>query len=106
MSDADRFLIEFQKREELPPTSESVKRERTRKIFAQRSPRIVVSYNRQQNSKIGSLSPDLLKKLNAKHHFEQDDRALTPNKKRAHIKVHPTSQGSNQVTQEEPEPPA
>ena len=48
MSDTDRFLIEFQKREELPPTSESVKRERTRKIFGQRSPRIVVSHNRRQ----------------------------------------------------------
>ena len=82
MDHADKFLLEFQKRDEKPPTSESVRRERTRKIFGQRSPRITVSHNRQGAAKVGSLSPDLLKKLNDKHHFDDNERALTPSKRK------------------------
>ena len=37
-----------------------------------RSPRIKVSYNRKNAANLGSLSPDLIKKLNDKHHFDDD----------------------------------
>ena len=95
MDHAEKFFIEYTKRDELPPTSESVRRERSRKIFGQRSPRITVSHNRIAAQKIGSLSPDLLKKLNAKHHFDDESRANTPSRKKV-IRMQAVSQPSSQ----------
>ena len=47
--------------------------EEVRRILVERSPVITVSYNRKNAEKVGSLSTELLKKLNDKHHFDDDE---------------------------------
>ena len=47
--------------------------EEVRRILVERSPVITVSYNRKNADKVGSLSTELLKKLNDKHHFDDDE---------------------------------
>ena len=47
--------------------------EETRRILVERSPVITVSYKRKNADKVGSLSTELLKRLNDKHHFDDDE---------------------------------
>ena len=44
----------------------------TRRILLERSPVVTVSYNRKNADRPGSLSSELIKKLNEKHHFEDE----------------------------------
>ena len=50
-----------------------------------RSPTIKVSYNRKNAANIGSLSPDLIKKLDDKQYFDDD---ATSKRKRKEIFLH------------------
>ena len=44
----------------------------TRRILLERSPVVTVSYNRKNADRPGSLSSELIKKLNEKHHLEDE----------------------------------
>ena len=75
MNDAEKFSLQFQKRDQKPPSSESSRREKASKIFGQRSPRVLVTYNRRDAAKPGSLSPDLIKKFTADDDISPRKRA-------------------------------
>ena len=44
-----------------------------KRIRIERSPVVTVSYNRKNAYKVGSLSTELIQKLNEKFHFEDDE---------------------------------
>ena len=70
--------------------------EEVRRILIERSPVITVSYNRKNADKVGSLSTELLKKLNDKHHFDDDEGVNSQGSRRSRKNFF-----TNKISQEE-----
>ena len=74
-----------------------------KRVQIERSPTVKVAYHRKKAERIGSLSPDLIKMLNDKHHIGSDKEVFSQESKRKKKEISRATSNKAKILQESTE---